>query len=157
MLTIHQIFQKRTEKKPKRLVFSFGNEELTLEADRRIGESKSSAGLRPGGIANQEEGEAAEGGDMGSDGGGRDLNLGTPDPVLSAIRSPSPLLTAAAEVVVWWLSEVRRLVKEVEDMNGLAANEKDDEEVDCGCEFAMVSKVPEEAIITYKHTERVCL
>lgn len=65
-----------------------------LEAARRIGESKSSAGLRPGGIANQEEGEAVEGGVKGSEGGGRDLNLGTPEPVLSAIRSPRPLLAA---------------------------------------------------------------
>lgn len=88
------------------------------EGHRRIGESKSSAGLRPGGIANQEEGEEAEGGDMGSEGGGRDLNLGTPEPVLSAIRSPRPLLTADEEVVVVeWRSEVRRLVKEEEDMN----------------------------------------
>lgn len=86
-----------------------------MEAERRIGESRSSAGLRPGGIANQEEGEAAEGGVMGSEGGGRDLNLGTPEPVLCAIRSPRPLLTAE-EVVEWW-SEVRRLVKEAEDMN----------------------------------------
>lgn len=89
------------------------------EAERRIGESRSSAGLRPGGIANQEEGEVAEGGDMGSKGGGKDLNLGTPEPVLSAIRSERPLLAAAEEVVVVdeWRSEVRRLVKEAVDMN----------------------------------------
>lgn len=95
-----------------------------LDEDRRIGESKSSAGLRPGGIANQEEGEAVAGGEMGSEGGGRDLNLGTPDPVLLAIRSPSPLLTEPA-VAGWW-SEASKPVKEEEDINGLA-NEKAEE------------------------------
>lgn len=79
---------------------------------------------------NQEEGEEAEGGDMGSEGGGRDLNLGTPEPVLSAIRSARPLVEEV--VVVEWRSEVRRLVKEVEDMN-----EKEFAEV---CEGAVMTE-----------------
>lgn len=37
---------------------------------------------------------------MGSEGGGIDLNFGTPDPVLSAIRSESPLPTAPLSPVV---------------------------------------------------------
>ena len=62
--------------------------------ERSTGESKSSAGLNPGGMAKYEEGEIG-GGEMGSDGGGIDLNLDTPDPLLSAIRSENPRLTAA--------------------------------------------------------------
>lgn len=80
---------------------------------------------------NQEEGEEAEGGDMGSEGGGRDLNLGTPEPVLSAIRSARPLVEEVV-VVAEWRSEVRRLVKEVEDMN-----EKEFAEV---CEGAVMTE-----------------
>ena len=51
---------------------------------------------------------------MGNDGGGIDLNFGTPEPVLSAIRSESPLpeaaLSSAAEVATGSSSaaEVRR-------------------------------------------------
>jgi len=55
---------------------------------RRTGESRSSAGLKPGGMAKNEEGE--KGGEMGREGGGMDLNFGTPEPVLSAIRSAKP-------------------------------------------------------------------
>uniref|UniRef100_A0A2P2Q8V9 Uncharacterized protein n=1 Tax=Rhizophora mucronata TaxID=61149 RepID=A0A2P2Q8V9_RHIMU len=53
-----------------------------LEGFNKTGESRSSAGLNPGGIA-KKEGEIA--------GAGRiDLNFGTPDPVLSAILSANP-------------------------------------------------------------------
>lgn len=39
------------------------------------------------------------GGEMGREGGGSDLNLGTPEPVLSAIRSPRPLFPVEAEIL----------------------------------------------------------
>lgn len=48
---------------------------LTLEDERKAGESRNSAGLRPDGIAKYEEGDTG-GGEMGSDGGRADLNLG---------------------------------------------------------------------------------
>ncbi|RWW54537.1 hypothetical protein BHE74_00038877 [Ensete ventricosum] len=56
---------------------------LTLAEERRTGESKSSAGLRPAGMAKQEEGDMG-GREIGSDGGGADLNLGTPPPPVPA-------------------------------------------------------------------------
>lgn len=81
---------------------------------------------------------------MGSEGGGSDLNLGTPDPVRSAIRSDSPpwWLTCLAVAVVLGSSsvpEANRSEKEVV-MNGCV------EKVN-GCEFAEVSKLPEEEAI----------
>ena len=90
-----------------------------LEAFNRTGESKSSAGLRPGGIAKYEEGET-RGGDIGSEGGGSDLNLGTPEPVLSAIRSDNdnppprlPWLTAEEGLSSSVVPEARRSEKDV--------------------------------------------
>lgn len=51
---------------------------------------------------------------MGSEGGGIDLNFGTPEPVLWAIRSPSPRLTAAIVMVgLTSEEELRRSEKEV--------------------------------------------
>lgn len=58
-----------------------------MEEVRRTGESRSSAGLRPGGMAKKEEGEKRVGGEMGRDGGGIDLNFGMPEPILLAILS----------------------------------------------------------------------
>lgn len=54
-----------------------------LAEERRTGESKSSAGLRPAGMAKQEEGDMG-GREIGSEGGGADLNLGTPPPPVPA-------------------------------------------------------------------------
>lgn len=90
---------------------------------------------------------------MGSEGGGRDLNLGTPDPVRSAIRSASPPWpTCRAVVLVLGSSsvpEAKRSEKEVV-MNGCV------EKVKVGCEFAEVSKLPEEeAIKRRRERERI--
>lgn len=63
---------------------------LTLVA-RRTGESNSSAGLSPAGIEKYDEGETA-GGEMGREGGGIDLNFGTPPPIRSEILSENPRL-----------------------------------------------------------------
>lgn len=50
---------------------------------------------------------------MGREGGGRDLNLGTPEP----LRSPTSLFRAGPVVGWWWWSAARRLLKELgEDM-----------------------------------------
>lgn len=83
-----------------------------MEELRRTGESRSSAGLNPAGIAKYEEGET-DGGDIGSEGGGRDLNLGTPHPVRSAIRSDSPRRLLSPAVVSSSAPEARRSEKEV--------------------------------------------
>lgn len=112
------------------------NREPTLEVERRTGESRSSAGLSPGGIAKYEDREA-KGGESGSEGGGIDLNLGTPaEPVLSAARSGG-LGTAASEGTS---SAVRRSEKEVAVMKeeGVA------KEKDGGWELAEVSRLPPE-------------
>ena len=61
----------------------------------KSGESKNSERLNPGEKL-KKEGETAWGETGGIEGGGIDLNLGTPEPVLSAIRSESPRLAAVA-------------------------------------------------------------
>lgn len=66
-----------------------------LEEGKRTGESKNSDRLNPGEKL-KKEGETAWG-EVGIEGGGIDLNLGTPEPVLSAMRSDSPRLTAEEE------------------------------------------------------------
>ena len=76
-------------------------------------------------------------------GGGIDLNLGTPDPVLSAIRSDK-LRFLFSNVVLWAsssLGEARRSEKEVV-MKGWVEKVKL-----AGCELAEVSKLPEEEAI----------
>lgn len=83
---------------------------------------------------------------MGREGGWIDLNFGTPEPVLSAIRSDNP-----REVVLLLAppnsagdGEARRSVKEVVVMNGWVAKVK----LLVGCEFDKASKfaAPDEAI-----------
>lgn len=89
---------------------------------------------------------------MGSEGGGIDLNFGTPEPVLWAIRSPSPRLTAAIVMVgLTSEEELRRSEKEVgmkkeELLLLLLVVDDEKEKVDVGYEFAEVSKLPEEVI-----------
>lgn len=48
---------------------------LTLELEKRTGESKRTEGLKLGGKARKEEGESG-GGEIGREAGGKDLNLG---------------------------------------------------------------------------------
>lgn len=48
---------------------------LTLELEKRTGESKRTEGLKLGGKARKEEGESG-GGEIGREEGGKDLNLG---------------------------------------------------------------------------------
>lgn len=73
---------------------------------------------------------------MGREGGGKDLNLGTPQPVRSAMRSESPRrwVSAAAPSSP---PEARRSEKEVV-MKGWEGKVK------LGYEFAEVSKLPDE-------------
>lgn len=87
---------------------------------------------------------------MGSEGGGIDLNLGTPHPVRSSMRSDSPRRPLSMAFVVVGSSsvpEAKRSEKEVV-MNGCA------EKVKLGCEFAEVSKLPEDEAIREKERER---
>lgn len=81
---------------------------------------------------------------MGSWGGGRDLNLGTPDPVRSAIRSDNPYPEFRVGVAIGFVvsaPEDKRSEKEVV-MNGWVEKVKL-----LGWEFAEVSKLPEEEAI----------
>ncbi|KAK2995967.1 hypothetical protein RJ640_026006 [Escallonia rubra] len=98
--------------------------------------------------AKAEEGETT-GGDKGSEGGGMDLNLGTPEPVLSAIRSTSDPRPTAAVAVVGASPKVRRSENEVV-MNDLE-KEKGDE-----AKFAEVSKLLEE-VITERNRHFYCI
>ncbi|GLT93761.1 hypothetical protein SLE2022_115350 [Rubroshorea leprosula] len=56
-----------------------------LDELSKTGESRSSVRLNPRGMAKQEEGET-RGGEIGSEGGGIDLNFGTSD-LVSAMQS----------------------------------------------------------------------
>ena len=88
---------------------------------------------------------------MGSDGGGIDLNLDTPDPLLSAIRSENPRLMAADGQFPESRSEKDVLVAE-EDMKGFEKETCDDGRE---CESTDVSKLPEEeAIKNLRERER---
>lgn len=78
------------------------------------------------------------GGVRGREGGGMDLNLGTPDPVRSAMRSDRPHGLSAGGLS--WVGEARRSEKEVV-MNGRG------EKVKVGWELAEVSRLPEEDAI----------
>lgn len=75
------------------------------------------------------------GGERGREGGGVDLNLGTPEPLLSATRSDNdPLFLSEAGIS----GEARRSEKEV-FMNGCVEKVKV-----VGCELPEVSRLPEE-------------
>lgn len=103
---------------------------LTLEDDRRAGEPRSSAGLSPDGIAKYEEGETG-GGERGSEGGGRDLNLGKLEPVCS--EGPRVIATI--------------------DSGPVRRSELENEKAGGGCKFAEVSKLPEEEVIEEEEEE----
>lgn len=120
-----------------------------MEVKRRTGESRSSAGLKPGGIAKYEEGET-ERGERGSEGGGIDLNLGTLEPVLSAMRSERPPARPKVEVVGMASSSAVRRSEKVVVMNDAVEKEKDG-----GCEFAEVSKLPVEEAIKIKNEKEI--
>lgn len=64
------------------------------------------------------------GGERGREGGGVDLNLGTPDPVLSAIRSDNPRDLSAAGLSGAATGEARSSEKEVFIMNGCVGKVK---------------------------------
>ncbi|GMN23501.1 hypothetical protein TIFTF001_000152 [Ficus carica] len=83
---------------------------------------------------------------MGREGGGKDLNLGTPQPVRSAMRSESPprRVSAAAPSSP---PEARRSEKEVV-MKGWEGKVK------LGYEFAEVSKLPDEEAMKEERERR---
>jgi len=118
---------------------------LTLEDEKRTRESQSSAELSPEGIVWYEEGDAG-GGDMGSEGGGRDLNLGKLE---LSVWSENPrdiaiidrFSTLPALVRRWWL--LRRRTRLANDH-----------------EFAKVSKLPDYLLRkeeVERKGERICL